>query len=381
MILKNKEILNKILLVVAILLCFVFLSIVEQPLGFYQQILFSIIICIAVIFLNLFKGRMITLILMGVGILISSRYLWWRYSSSVILNEFPDCLFSVTLLTAETYAWFVLLLGYFQVCFPLNRESIPLPENKEEWPIVDILIPTYNEPFTIFDCDHIPSVSFLKKTMGWFIADKKLSMLQTPHHFFSPDPFERNLGQFRQKPNEGHLFYGLIQNGTDTWNASFFCGSCAIIRRSALDEVGGIAVETVTEDAHTSLRLHRAGYSSAYLRYPLAAGLATETLSAHIGQRIRWARGMIQILRIDNPLLGKGLTLSQRLCYLSSMMHFLSGVPRLIFLFAPLCPIFFSVNLIEASVADIMSYVLPYLFVIILTNSRVQGKYRHSFWN
>lgn len=40
--------------------------------------------------------------------------------------------------------------------------------------------------------------------------------------FFSPDPFERNLGQFRQKPNEGHLFYGLIQNGTDTWNASFF---------------------------------------------------------------------------------------------------------------------------------------------------------------
>lgn len=158
-----------------------------------------------------------------------------------------------------------------------------------------------------------------------------------------------------------------------------FCGSCAVIRRSALDEVGGIAVETVTEDAHTSLRLHRAGYSSAYLRYPLAAGLATETLSAHIGQRIRWARGMIQILRIDNPLLGKGLTLSQRLCYLSSMMHFLSGVPRLIFLFAPLCPIFFSVNLIDASVADIMSYVLPYLFVIIFTNSRVQGEYRHSF--
>ncbi|EHA8842387.1 UDP-forming cellulose synthase catalytic subunit [Escherichia coli] len=449
--LKNKEIYNKIFLFVAILLCFVFLSIVEQPLGFYQQTLFSIIICISVFLLNLLRGRMITLILMGIGILISTRYLWWRYSSSVILDEFPDSFFSLTLLAAETYAWFVLLLGYFQVCFPLNRESIPLPDNKEEWPDVDIFIPTYNEPFTvvkntvygalaldwpkdklhvwllddgardefrkftdesgicyvarethehakagninnalkiangefvaIFDCDHIPSVSFLKKTMGWFIADKKLSMLQTPHHFFSPDPFERNLGQFRQKPNEGHLFYGLIQNGTDTWNASFFCGSCAVIRRSALDEVGGIAVETVTEDAHTSLRLHRAGYSSAYLRYPLAAGLATETLSAHIGQRIRWARGMIQILRIDNPLLGKGLTLSQRLCYLSSMMHFLSGVPRLIFLFAPLCPIFFSVNLIDASVADIMSYVLPYLFVIIFTNSRVQGEYRHSFWN
>ena len=134
---------------VAILLCFVFLSIVEQPLGFYQQTLFSIIICISVFLLNLLRGRMITLILMGIGILISTRYLWWRYSSSVILDEFPDSFFSLTLLAAETYAWFVLLLGYFQVCFPLNRESIPLPDNKEEWPDVDIFIPTYNEPFTV----------------------------------------------------------------------------------------------------------------------------------------------------------------------------------------------------------------------------------------
>ncbi|MBT1649152.1 cellulose synthase, partial [Klebsiella pneumoniae] len=45
--------------------------------------------------------------------------------------------------------------------------------------------------------------------------------------------------------------------------------------------------ETVTEDAHTSLRLHRLGYTSAYMRIPQAAGLATESLSAHIGQRIR----------------------------------------------------------------------------------------------
>lgn len=55
--------------------------------------------------------------------------------------------------------------------------------------------------------------------------------------------------------------------------------SCAVIRRKPLDEIGGIAVETVTEDAHTSLRLHRRGYTSAYMRIPQAAGLATESLS------------------------------------------------------------------------------------------------------
>src|SRR5690606_15137263 len=128
-----------------------------------------------------------------------------------------------------------------------------------------------------------------------------------------PDPFERNLGHFGTQPNEYTLFYGLVQDGNDLWNAAFFCGACAIVRRSALDAIGGFAVETVTEDAHTALRLHRAGYNSAYLRIPQAAGLATESLSAHIGQRIRWARGMVQIFRMDNPLLGKGLKFFQRI--------------------------------------------------------------------
>src|ERR1019366_406776 len=153
---------------------------------------------------------------------------------------------------------------------------------------------------------------------------------------YSPDPFERNLDQFRQIPNEGELFYGLVQDGNDFWNATFFCGSCAMIRRPALEEIGGVAVETVTEDAHTSLRIQRNGWNTAYLNIPQAAGLATESLSSHIGQRIRWARGMIQILRTDNPLFGKGLKFPQRLCYFNAMMHFLYAVPRLIFLTSPL---------------------------------------------
>jgi cellulose synthase/poly-beta-1,6-N-acetylglucosamine synthase-like glycosyltransferase len=94
-------------------------------------------------------------------------------------------------------------------------------------------------------------------------------------------------------------------------------------------EVGGIATETVTEDAHTALKLHRRGYTTAYLRQVLAGGLATESLSGHIGQRIRWARGMAQIFRLDNPLTGRGLRLLQRLCYSNAMLHFFSGVPVL----------------------------------------------------
>src|SRR5260370_11741691 len=96
----------------------------------------------------------------------------------------------------------------------------------------------------------------MQVTLGWFLRDSKLGMLQTPHHFYSPDPFERNLGQFRTIPNEGEVFYGIVQDGNDFWNATFFCGSCAVLRRSALDEIGGIALAALTEDAHTSLRMH-----------------------------------------------------------------------------------------------------------------------------
>jgi cellulose synthase (UDP-forming) len=242
------------------------------------------------------------------------------------------------------------------------------------------LTKTSGEHIAIFDCDHIPTRSFLQVTMGWFMCDPKLALVQTPHHFFSPDPFEKNLGKFRAVPNEGELFYGVIQDGNDLWNATFFCGSCAVIKRAPLLEVGGIAVETVTEDAHTALKMQRLGYATAYLNLPQAAGLATESLSAHIGQRIRWARGMAQIFRLDNPFLGKGLSWTQRVCYSNAMLSFFNGAPRLIFLTAPLAFLLFHAYVIYTPALSVLLYVIPHMAHANLVNSRLQGKYRHSFW-
>ncbi|WP_337050000.1 UDP-forming cellulose synthase catalytic subunit [Serratia fonticola] len=424
---------------------------ISQPFELPAQFIFVLLLwCIAMVVRRI-PGRLPSLMLIVLSLTVSCRYLWWRYTSTLNWDDPLSLICGLLLLAAETYAWVVLVLGYFQTVWPLNRQPVPMPADSSTWPTVDLLVPTYNEDLgvvkptiyaalgidwpkdkiniyilddgnrpefkafaaevgvkyiarpthehakagninnalkhasgdfvAIFDCDHVPTRSFLQLTMGWFFKDKKLAMLQTPHHFFSPDPFERNLGRFRQTPNEGTLFYGLVQDGNDMWDATFFCGSCAILRRTALDEIGGIAVETVTEDAHTSLRLHRLGHTSAYIRIPQAAGLATESLSAHIGQRIRWARGMVQIFRLDNPLLGKGLKFAQRLCYANAMLHFLSGIPRLIFLTAPLAFLLMHAYIIFAPALAIALYVLPHMIHASLTNSRIQGKYRHSFWS
>ncbi len=206
---------------------------------------------------------------------------------------------------------------------------------------------TDGDLIAIFDCDHVPTRAFLQMTVGWFQTDPRLALMQTPHHFYSPDPVQRNLRLESRMPGEGDLFYGTVQKGNDLWNATFFCGSCAVIRRLALKETNGFAGETVTEDAHTALKLQRMGWNTAYIDARLSAGLATERLALHVGQRIRWARGMTQILRIDNPLTGTGLNLYQRLCYLNAMLHFQFPLPRIAFLTSPLAYLLFGQNVIH----------------------------------
>lgn len=52
---------------------------------------------------------------------------------------------------------------------------------------------TKGEYIVIFDCDHVPSNDFLVSTTGWLVRDPKIALVQTPHHFYSPDPFEKNM--------------------------------------------------------------------------------------------------------------------------------------------------------------------------------------------
>lgn len=435
-------------LIIIFLLAIVCLTI---PFNISSQLVFVFLMWFVAMSIRTNKGYLPKLILVILSLTLSSRYLFWRATSTINTDSTIDTTTSIILFIAELYTWLILLLGYFQIAGPLQRKTYPLPNDINVWPTVDIYIPTYNEDIgivktttkaamnidwpkdklriyilddgnrdslrefanevdvgyisrtnnihakagninnamritngdylTIFDCDHIPVRSFLQTTMGWFIRDNKLALIQTPHHFYSPDPFERNLNNFKKTPNENSLFYGVVQDGNDLWNAAFFCGSCAILKRTSLNEIGGIAHETVTEDAHTALKLHRKGYTSAYINIKQAAGLATESLSAHIGQRIRWSRGMAQIFRTDNPLFGKGLKISQRLCYANAMLHFFGGIPRLIFLIAPLAFLLIHAYIIHAPTIEILLYALPAIIHSNLANSYMQGKHRYSFWS
>ncbi len=240
---------------------------------------------------------------------------------------------------------------------------------------------TSGELIAIFDADHVPTRGFLQATVGFFLQDPKLALVQTPHHFVNADPFERNLHLDGRVPPEQHFFYHTIQVGNDFWNSAFFCGSCALLSRKALLEVGGVPTDTVTEDAACSLQMHARGWNSAYLDVPLAAGLATESFGAHVIQRMRWARGMAQIFRLHNPLFHPGLTWPQRINYACASWHFFGGAMRVVFLVAAPAYLIFDVHPVSADVWELACYAVPHLILIWTGGADAHRNTRHSFWS
>lgn len=232
------------------------------------------------------------------------------------------------------------------------------------------------ELVAVFDADHAPARDFLKETVGHFSTDPRLFLVQTPHFFINPDPVERNLKTFQRMPSENEMFYGIIQRGLDKWNAAFFCGSAAVLRREALKETGGFSGLSITEDCETALELHSRGWNSIYVDTPLIAGLQPETFASFIGQRSRWAQGMMQIMRFQFPLFKRGLSMAQRLCYLSSTMFWLFPFPRFIFLLSPLLYLFFDLQIFTASGGEFMAYTVSYMVANLLIQNSLYGSFR-----
>lgn len=228
---------------------------------------------------------------------------------------------------------------------------------------------TSGELVAVFDADHVPSADFLERTAGYFVQDPRLFLVQTPHYFVNTDPIERNLGLSHRIPPENEMFYGLIQRGLDKWNGAFFCGSAALLRREALDEAGGFSGESITEDAETAIDLHSRGWRSLYVDHAMIAGLQPETFASFIGQRSRWAQGMTQIFLLKNPLFKRGLSLVQRLCYLSSISFWFFPFARLTFMIAPLFYLFFGLEIYRATADEFISYTLVYMAGVFLVSN------------
>ena len=114
-----------------------------------------------------------------------------------------------------------------------------LPRHAKAGNLNNALMQTHGEFLLILDADQIPEPDILEKTLGYF-NNRRVALVQTPQ-YFSNVPADDPLG------SQAPLFYGPIQQGKDGWNAAFFCGSNAILRREALMQLGLVGYVKETE--------------------------------------------------------------------------------------------------------------------------------------
>jgi cellulose synthase/poly-beta-1,6-N-acetylglucosamine synthase-like glycosyltransferase/endo-1,4-beta-D-glucanase Y len=236
---------------------------------------------------------------------------------------------------------------------------------------------TSGELVVVFDTDHIPADSFLEKTVPFF-SDPRMGVVQTPHHFYNADIFQRAFGA--AVPNEQDLFNHGIQAGRGGWGGAFFVGSGAVFRRAALASVGGFNLLSITEDIHTSQKLHAKGWRSAFVDEDLAVGLSAENLQSYLVQRRRWMLGCLQIMLKDNPLLQRGLTLRQRLGYFASLYYFLFPLARVAFWATPAWFLLFHLHPLFADVSELLGYLVPAMVLLPLASTALLPGWPRLLW-
>ena len=225
---------------------------------------------------------------------------------------------------------------------------------------------TNGELVVVFDADFVPTTNFLERTVGFFQKDK-VALVQTPQSFYNADPIAHNLGLQKVLTSEEEVFYRHLQPIKDGAGSVVCAGTSFVARRLALQSIGYFSTESLSEDFFTGVKLSAQGYELVYLDEKLSAGLAAESIGAHIEQRLRWVRGTLQAFFIkSNPLTIPGLNLWQRLGHLDGLWHWFTCIPRVFFLIFPLVCIFAQVNPVSATLSELVYIFLPY-YVMQLT--------------
>lgn len=156
------------------------------------------------------------------------------------------------------------------------------------------------------DADQVPQPEILER-LAPYLTIPRTAFVQSRQSFLVPDgdPFYC----------QDLVFYNTLQPAFDAHDMVLSCGSGVLYQRAALDDNGGFAVWNLVEDLTTSCELHARGWKSMYYPYPLASGLAPDTVWGVYRQRGQWAFDTMRLFFWRNPLLRRGLRWRQRINY------------------------------------------------------------------
>jgi hypothetical protein len=190
------------------------------------------------------------------------------------------------------------------------------------------------EVIGVVDSDYQIEPGFLRGCAPAF-AEPWVGFIQSPQDYrdWETAPYYRRL-YYSYK-----YFFAISQPSRNEHDGAIFAGTMGLIRRVALDQLGGWDEWCITEDAELSLRLLRAGWHGMYMDQTWGRGIMPLTFEGLKGQRYRWCFGGIQILRMHWRSLLPGrkttenhLTEAQRWAYLAGGIQWYGDLLGLIFL-------------------------------------------------
>lgn len=253
-----------------------------------------------------------------------------------------------------------------------------------------------------FDSDMIPTHGFLLETVPYVFLpqmkqmedgswkertreemdpDYKIGFIQTPQSFYNPDLFQYNFFSESRIPNEQDFFFREINVGRNKANAVIYAGSNTLISRKALEEVGGIATGTITEDFETGINIQSKGYTCYAVDKALAHGLAPTDVNSLIKQRVRWGRGCISSLRRIHLLSNPHMKLSAKISYLACYFYWWTFFRRFIFIASPILFVLFGVPVLICSLRELVLIWLPAHLLYNKALNMTSGRIRSKSWS
>ena len=241
------------------------------------------------------------------------------------------------------------------------------------------LLHSSGEFVVTMDADMMMKPNFLKEIVPLF-QDEKMGFVQTPQAFHNPDVFQHNLYVESNVRNDQDFFMRFLQPAKNKFNAVIYVGSNAVFRRSALDSVKGFVTDVITEDMATGLLIQNKGWKSEFLNKVLATGLSPETFQELVKQRVRWAKGNIQVFKKYSPRKLKKLSFIQKLLYMDGVHYWFFGVYHFLYMMFPILSVLFGVQIVESHSALFLPIWLVSYILSNLVFSSVAGKEFRPMW-
>jgi cellulose synthase (UDP-forming) len=235
----------------------------------------------------------------------------------------------------------------------------------------EALARSHGEVVVVFDVDHVPRPDFLEHTLGLF-SDPQMGFVQVMLTFSNND----DSWVARAAAETSLDYYNPTSLGTHGIGGATLMGSNALIRREALESIGGYR-PGLAEDLATSLALHAAGWKSTYVAEPLAPGLAPPDLTAWFTQQLKWARGVFELLLTDFPRALPRLTWGQRLSYAVRMTKYWVGPAVAFHLLVTIAMLTFAGFDTRAIFHSYLDHVAPLVFADVLIRHLALRAYRH----